>query len=80
MPFLMLCYLLAFIDRTNVGFAKFQFMSDLGFSEAAFGLGAGIFYLGYLSFEIPSNLMLERSGVRKHCCASWSCGASALVL
>lgn len=65
MPFLMLCYLLALIDRTNVGFAKLQFMSDLGFSEAAFGLGAGIFYLGYLLFEIPSNLMLERSGVRK---------------
>ena len=64
MPFAMLCYLLALIDRTNIGFAKLEFMSDLGFSEAAFGFGAGIFYLGYLLFEVPSNLLLERVGLR----------------
>lgn len=64
MPFAMLCYLLALIDRTNIGFAKLEFMSDLGFSEAAFGFGAGIFYLGYLLFEVPSNLVLERVGLR----------------
>ena len=64
MPFAMLCYLLALIDRTNIGFAKLSFMADLGFTEAAFGLGAGIFYLGYLLFEVPSNLVLERIGLR----------------
>lgn len=64
MPFLMVCYMLALIDRTNVGFAKLSFMADLGFSEAAYGFGAGIFYLGYLLFEVPSNLVLERVGLR----------------
>jgi MFS family permease len=64
MPFAMLCYLLALIDRTNVGFAKLSFMADLGLTEAAFGLGAGIFYLGYLLFEVPSNLVMERVGLR----------------
>ena len=55
-------------------------MSDLGFSEAAFGLGAGIFYLGYLLFEIPSNLLLERSGVRKTLLRIMVLWASAPVL
>ncbi len=64
MPFAMLCYLFALIDRTNIGYAKLSFMADLGFTEAAFGLGAGIFYLGYLLFEVPSNLVLERVGIR----------------
>lgn len=65
MPFLMLCYLLALLDRTNVGFAKLTFMKDLRFNEEAYGLGAGIFYLGYLALEIPSNLMMERIGLRR---------------
>jgi len=65
MPFLMLCYLLALVDRTNIGFAKLTFMKDLRFNEAAYGFGAGIFYLGYLALEIPSNLMMERIGLRK---------------
>jgi MFS family permease len=64
-PFLMLCYLIAFVDRSNIGFAKLQFMKDLGFSEAIYGFAAGIFYLGYIIFEVPSNLMLEKIGVRK---------------
>jgi MFS family permease len=65
MPLLTLCYVIAFIDRSNVGFAKLQFVRDLGFNEAIYGLGGGIFYLGYLLFEIPSNLYLAKAGVRK---------------
>lgn len=63
-PFLLLCYLIAMIDRLNVGFAKLQFMKELHFSETAFGTAAGILYIGYILFEIPSNLMLNRFGVR----------------
>jgi D-galactonate transporter len=65
MPFLVLLFVVAWLDRINVGFAKLQMLTDLGFSEASFGFGAGIFYLGYLLFEIPSNLLLERIGARK---------------
>jgi D-galactonate transporter len=64
-PFLMVCYVLAFIDRSNVGFAKLQFMGDLSFTETIYGIGGGIFYLGYILFEIPSNLYLQKVGVRK---------------
>jgi MFS family permease len=63
-PFLMLCYLFASLDRTNIGYAKLQFMERFGFSEAIYGMGAGLFYLGYLLFEVPSNLLLQRIGVR----------------
>jgi hypothetical protein len=56
--------IIAFVDRGNVGFAKLQFMSDLGFTEAVFGLGGGLFYLGYSVFEIPSNLLLAKTGAR----------------
>ncbi|MDC7789647.1 MFS transporter [Rhodoplanes sp. TEM] len=65
LPFLMFCYLLAFVDRSNIGFAKLHFMRDLGFSEAVYGFAAGVFYLGYILCEVPSNLILERIGVRK---------------
>jgi D-galactonate transporter len=65
MPFLVLLFVVAWLDRINIGFARLQMVEDLGFSDAAFGFGAGIFYLGYLLFEIPSNLMLERIGARK---------------
>lgn len=64
-PFLMLCYLFASLDRSNVAFAKLQFVEDLGFDDAIYGLGAGIFALGYLLFEVPSNLLLQRIGIRK---------------
>lgn len=64
-PFLMLLFVLAWMDRVNVGFARLQMVSDLGFSEAVFGFGAGIFFLGYFLFEIPSNLFLVRIGARK---------------
>lgn len=65
MPFLMLCYLCAYLDRVNVGFAKLQMMSDLSLSETVYGLGAGIFFIGYFIFEVPSNLILHRVGARR---------------
>ncbi|MFL6704444.1 MAG: MFS transporter, partial [Paraburkholderia graminis] len=58
MPMLMLLYIVAFIDRSNVGFAKLSFLHDQGLSESVFGIGAGIFYAGYMLFEVPSNLLL----------------------
>jgi len=64
LPLLFLGYLFAFLDRINVGYAQLQMKSALGFSDATYGLGAGIFFLSYLLFEIPSNLLLERIGVR----------------
>jgi len=64
-PFLGMLFLLAWIDRVNVGFAKLQMLDDLKFSEAVYGLGAGIFFIGYFLFEVPSNLLLEKIGARK---------------
>ncbi|HFX6311626.1 MFS transporter [Acinetobacter baumannii] len=64
MPFLMLCYFCAYLDRVNVGFAKLQMMSDLQFSEAVYGLGAGIFFIGYFLCEVPSNIVLHKVGAR----------------
>ncbi|MGF1699450.1 MFS transporter [Photobacterium makurazakiensis] len=63
-PFLSLCYLAAYLDRINVGIAKLQMTGDLGFSEAIYGLGAGLFFIGYIVFEIPSNLLLQKVGAR----------------
>ncbi|WP_265920351.1 MFS transporter [Cupriavidus nantongensis] len=68
LPFLLVCYIFATIDRVNVGFAKLQMQSDLGLSDAAYGLGAGIFFIGYMLFEIPSNLMFPKWGARKTFC------------
>jgi D-galactonate transporter len=64
-PFLATLWVLAWIDRVNIGYAKLQMLDDLGFSEAIYGLGAGIFFLGYFFFEVPSNLLLERIGAKK---------------
>lgn len=64
MPLLCLLYLVAYIDRQNVAFAKLQMVGDLGLSEAAYGMGSALFFLGYCIFEIPSNLILERVGPR----------------
>jgi MFS transporter, ACS family, tartrate transporter len=63
-PFLILCYFVAYLDRVNVGFAKLHMNQALGFSEAAFGLGAGLFFIAYFLFEVPSNLFLARVGAR----------------
>lgn len=64
MPFLMLCYLCAYLDRVNVGFAKLQMMNDLALSEAVYGLGAGMFFIGYFLCEVPSNIILHKVGAR----------------
>ncbi len=64
MPFLMLCYVVAYLDRVNVGFAKLQMLGDLGLSETVYGLGAGIFFFGYFLFEVPSNIILHKVGAK----------------
>ncbi|CAH2777380.1 MAG: Uncharacterized MFS-type transporter [uncultured Paraburkholderia sp.] len=63
-PLLMLCYVVAYLDRVNVGFAKLQMTTDLGLSDAVYGFGAGIFFVGYFIFEIPSNVILHKVGAR----------------
>lgn len=65
LPFVLLLYIIAMIDRTNVGFAALQMNEDLGFSASVFGFGAGVFFLGYALFEVPSNLILARVGARR---------------
>src|SRR5690242_21337314 len=65
LPFLFACYVFAYLDRVNVGFAKLQMLSDLRFSETVYGMGAGIFFLGYFLFEVPSNVILHRVGARR---------------
>jgi MFS family permease len=63
-PFLMLCYAVAYLDRVNIGFAKLGMSSDLRLSETVYGLGAGIFFIGYFLCEVPSNMMLHKLGAR----------------
>jgi MFS transporter, ACS family, tartrate transporter len=64
-PFLIVCYFIAYLDRVNVSFAALTMNQDLGLSQTAFGFGAGIFFIAYFVFEVPSNLFLERFGARK---------------
>ena len=68
LPILLLAYIIAYIDRVNVGFAKLQMLNDLKFSESVYGFGAGIFFLGYFLFEVPSNLILHKVGARVWIC------------
>ncbi|MFC4949669.1 MFS transporter [Pseudonocardia sp. GCM10023141] len=63
-PLLGLCYLLNYVDRVNVGFASLKMNPDLGLSAAAYGLGAGLFFIGYFVFEVPSNVILHKVGAR----------------
>jgi MFS transporter, ACS family, tartrate transporter len=63
-PFAFLCYVVAYLDRVNIGFAATELQRDLGLTDSAYGIGAGLFFLGYCFFEIPSNLILERVGAR----------------
>jgi ACS family tartrate transporter-like MFS transporter len=80
-PFLFVLYIVAWLDRVNVGFAGLQMNSDLGFSSAAFGFGSGVFFLGYCLFEVPSNLVLHRVGARRwisRIMISW--GASSMAM
>lgn len=65
LPFLLLCYTFAYLDRVNIGFAKLHMQEDIGLSEAAFGLGAGLFFLAYALLEVPSNLLMERIGAKR---------------
>ena len=64
-PFIFICYVLNYIDRVNISFAKLQFQSDLNLTDASYGLGVGLFYVGYILFEVPSNLLLQKIGARK---------------
>lgn len=67
-PFLFICYVVAYLDRINIGFVKLQMQDALQFSNAIYGLGAGIFFIGYVLFEVPSNLLLQRVGARRTLC------------
>ncbi|MBK4735342.1 MFS transporter [Noviherbaspirillum pedocola] len=81
-PFLFLCYVFAYLDRVNVGFAKLQMLADLKFSETIYGLGAGIFFIGYFIFEVPSNIALHRFGARKwiaRIMLSWGLLSGAMI-
>lgn len=82
MPLIMVCYLFAFFDRINISFAKFSLQTDLGLSDTAYGLGAGLFVVGYVLFEVPSNLMLYKVGARRwiaRIMISWGLATAAMV-
>ncbi len=82
LPLLIICYVIAFLDRINIGFAQLQMKESLEFSSEAFALGASIFFLGYFLFEVPSNLVLERIGARKtllRIMFCWGIVASAMM-
>lgn len=81
-PFLFVLYIVAYLDRVNVGFAQLEMKKDLGFSDRVYGLGSGIFFLGYFLFEVPSNLILERVGARRwiaRIMLTWGIIAMAMV-
>ncbi len=82
-PFLMVCYFVAFVDRVNLGFAGHDLSRDLHLSSTVFGFGAGIFFLAYFIFEVPSNLLLERFGARRwiaRIMVTWGLVAAAMAL
>lgn len=82
LPFLILMYVLAFIDRANVGYARALLQADTGLSDAAFAFGASIFFIGYACFEVPSNLMLHRLGARLWLCrimVTWGLVSAAMA-
>lgn len=81
-PFMFLLYIVAYLDRINIGFAALQMNRDLGFSGAVYGLGAGIFFIGYVIFEVPSNLILHRVGARvwiARIMVTWGLVSSAMM-
>ncbi|WP_241000821.1 MFS transporter, partial [Pseudomonas viridiflava] len=65
MPLLLVCYLFAHLNRINIGFAKMQMSADLQFSDTVYGLGAGLFFVAYALFGVPSNLALDSVGPRR---------------
>src|SRR5580698_10440099 len=73
LPFLFTLYVVAYLDRVNVGFAALQMKSALRFSDPVYGFGAGIFFIGYLIFQVPSNLALVKIGARKWLAALMIC-------
>ena len=82
-PFLMVCYFISFLDRVNLGFAALQMVEDLHFSATVFGFGAGIFFVSYFLFEVPSNLLLEKFGARRwiaRIMITWGVLAGAMAL
>ncbi|ALL66992.1 L-rhamnonate transporter [Paraburkholderia caribensis MBA4] len=83
LPFLLLMYVLAFLDRANIGFAQKALQHDTGISNAAFAFGAGVFFIGYALFEVPSNLLLHRVGARLWMCrimVTWGLVSAAMSL
>ncbi|HMY40668.1 MAG TPA: MFS transporter, partial [Marinagarivorans sp.] len=82
LPILFLCYVASYLDRVNVGFAKLQMLNDLKFSETVYGLGAGIFFIGYFIFEVPSNIALHKVGARlwiARIMITWALVSAAMV-
>ena len=82
LPFLLLMYIMAFLDRANVGFAKVAFQADTGISDAAFAFGAGVFFVGYALLEVPSNLIMHRIGARIWMCrimVTWGLVSAAMM-
>ncbi|MGW1677855.1 MFS transporter [Saccharopolyspora sp. NPDC002376] len=83
LPFLLFMYVIAFLDRVNIGFAKEEFQAHTGISEASYALGAGLFFIGYALFEVPSNLIMMRVGARWWMCrimVTWGLISSAMAL
>lgn len=82
-PFVMVLYTIAYVDRSVIGFAKLHMASDIGLSDTAYGLGAGLFFLGYFLFEVPSNYVMPRFGARKwftRILVSWGLVTMAMAL
>src|SRR5436309_3357368 len=83
MPFLLLLYVVAYLDRVNVGYAKLRMTDDLGFSAGVFGLGAGLFFIGYFLLEIPGTILVESWSARSwfaRIMISWGLCAAAMGL
>ena len=81
-PLLLIAYMVAYLDRINVGYAQLQMKQTLPFDDAVYGLGAGVFFIGYFLFEVPSNLFLEKIGARKtllRIMVLWGLAATAMM-
>src|ERR1700751_5153577 len=81
-PLLLIAYMIAYLDRINIGYAQLQMKQTLPFDDSVYGLGAGIFFVGYFLFEVPSNLLLERIGARKpllRIMVLWGLAAAAMA-
>src|ERR1700722_19407725 len=82
LPLLIVCFIVAYYDRVNIAFAKLQMQQELKFSDTVYGLGASLFFVGYILFEIPSNIILHRVGTRKwipRIIISWGVASSLMM-